>query len=263
MASIIDTRPFANIARDFNPSGGSVFPIQGMLHKTSRIPSLYHICRRWPSQPLCAPCVERFAQPTLRCRTCALTLSSATHTTSCKNCVEHPNPLDACVAAVSYTFPWSDCIARFKFQADPSLARALAHLMRHAPWVEPALDEVHLVVPMPLSIARLRERGYNQALELARHLAPHKAHAYTLLRRGDSAHQVGASRQDRLAHVHDAFWVAPDRVSAVRGQRVVLVDDVMTTGASMYEAARTLRAAGAAHITGLVLARTESREAQD
>jgi predicted amidophosphoribosyltransferase len=61
--------------------------------------------------------------------------------------------------------------------------------------------------------------------------------------------------------VHDAFWVAPERVSAVRGQRVVLVDDVMTTGASMYEAAQALQAAGAAHITGLVLARTEEREA--
>jgi ComF family protein len=161
---------------------------------------------------------------------------------------------------VSYAFPWSNCIARFKFQADPSLARALAHLMRHSPWVEPALEATNLVVPMPLTATRLRERGFNQALELARHLAPHKTHAHTLLRRGDSAHQVGASRSERLAHVSDAFWVTPERVSAVRDQRVVLVDDVMTTGASMYEAALALRAAGAVHITGLVLARTEQRE---
>jgi ComF family protein len=165
------------------------------------------------------------------------------------------------VAAVSYTFPWAGCIARFKFQADPSLARALTNLMRHAPWVEPALDAATWVVPMPLSPARLRERGFNQALELARHLTPHKTHAHTLLRHGDSAHQVGASQQERLDHVRGAFWVAPERVSAIRGQRVVLVDDVMTTGASMYEAARALRAVGAAHITGLVLARTEEREA--
>jgi ComF family protein len=163
------------------------------------------------------------------------------------------------VAAVSYAFPWADCIARFKFQADPSLARALAHLMRHAPWVEPALDAAHLVVPMPLTAARLRERGYNQALELAKHLAPNKTHTHTLQRSGDSAHQVGASREERLDHVRDAFWIAPDRVLAVRGQRIVLVDDVMTTGASLYEAARALRAAGAAHITGMVLARTETR----
>ena len=114
---------------------------------------------------------------------------------------------------------------------------------------------------MPLSPLRLRERGFNQTLELARHLAPQKTHAHTLLRRGHGAHQVGASRQDRLDHVHGAFWVEPERISALRGQRVVLVDDVMTTGASIYEAARALRAAGAAHITGLVLARTEEQEA--
>jgi len=254
MAPIIDTAPFTNIALRFNPNPGNVFPMRGML----RLPSLCHICRRWPSQPLCASCVERFAQPTQRCPTCALTLS---HKSICRNCAEHPSPLDACVAAVSYTFPWADCIARFKFQADPSLARALAHLMRHAPWVEPALDAATLVMPMPLTPTRLRERGFNQALELARHLAPHKTNAHTLLRRGDSAHQVGASRTERLAHVRDAFWVVPERLSAVRGQHVVLVDDVMTTGASMYEAARALRVAGAAHITGLVLARTEEREA--
>ena len=233
-----------------------------------RLPSVCHICRRWPSQPLCAPCVERFAQPALRCPTCALTLTLAladgtSLASHCRNCAQHPSPLDACVAAVSYTFPWSGCIARFKFQADPSLARALAQLMRHAPWVEPALEATHLVVPMPLSPTRLRERGFNQALELARHLAPHKTHAHTLLRRGDSAHQVGASRPERLAHVRDAFWIAPEQMSAVRGQRVVLVDDVMTTGASMYEAALTLRTAGAAHITGLVLARTEQSDAPD
>lgn len=224
------------------------------------LPSVCHICRRWPSQPLCASCVERFAQPALRCPTCALTFDLAGNSPwarHCRHCAQHPSPLDACVAALSYTFPWAGCIARFKFQADPSLARALAHLMRHAPWVEPALDTATLVVPMPLSPTRLRERGFNQALELARHLTAHKTHAHTLLRRGEIAHQVGASRQERLDHVRDVFWLAPERVSAMRGQRVVLVDDVMTTGASMYEAARTLRTAGATHITGLVLARTE------
>jgi ComF family protein len=243
--------------------------MRGMLKLSHLLPSLCHICHRWPSQPLCTPCVERFAQPTQRCPTCALTLKPAlphahnTRTAICHNCAQHPSPLDACVAAVSYTFPWAGFIARFKFQTDPSLARALAHLMRHAPWVEPALDAATLVVPMPLAPTRLRERGFNQALELARHLAPHKTHAHTLLRRGDSTHQVGASRQERLEHVRDAFWVSPERVSAVQGQRVVLVDDVMTTGASMYEAAHALRVAGAAHITGLVLARTESHNQFD
>lgn len=178
----------------------------------------------------------------------------------CINCAIHPSPLNACVAAVSYAFPWSDCIARFKFQAEPGLARALANLMRHAPWVEPYLESADVVVPMPLSLFRLRERGFNQALALARHLAPHKANAHVLLRSEAHAeqHQVGASREERLDHVRGAFWIAPNHVAAVRDRRVVLLDDVMTTGASLNEAARALRAAGALHITGMVLARTET-----
>lgn len=197
-----------------------------------------------------------FAQPQKRCPTCALKLTQ----TDCGNCAKNPPPLDACVAAVSYTFPWSECIARFKFQADPGLGRSLAEVMRHAPWVEPALENADAVIAMPLSAQRLRERGFNQAFELARHLAPEKADAHTLRRATDSAHQVGAERDARFDNVRDAFWVDPLRLSRVQGLRLVLLDDVMTTGASMFEAARTLRTAGAAHITGMVLARTESRE---
>jgi ComF family protein len=166
--------------------------------------------------------------------------------------------LDACLAAVSYQFPWTDCVAKFKFRADPGLARALADLMRHAPWVEPALERASRVVVMPLSRARLRERGFNQAFELARHLAPDKADAQTLQRTEAGVHQVGASREDRIANVRDAFWVDPNRLRHVRDQRLVLIDDVITTGASLYEAARALKTAGATHVTGLVFARTEA-----
>jgi ComF family protein len=197
-----------------------------------------------------------FAQPQSRCPTCALKLEDG----RCSHCAQNPPPLDACVAAVSYTFPWSECIARFKFQADPGLGRSLAEVMRHAPWVEPALDHADAVIALPLSAPRLRERGFNQAFELARHLAPEKADAHTLRRATESTHQVGAERDARFDNVRDAFWVDPMRLNRVQGQRLVLLDDVMTTGATLFEAARTLRAAGAAHITGMVLARTESRE---
>ena len=222
------------------------------------LPSLCHICHRWPSlpfdAPLCEPCITTFAQPVPRCPTCALHLQRL----PCANCQQHPSPLHQCLAAVSYDFPWSQCIAQFKFQADPGLARALAQLMRHTPWAEPALDAAHSVIPIPLSPARLRERGFNQALELARHLAPRKTLATALQRQDLDAHQVGASREERLAQAAHAFWVNPAHVATLRGQQVVLVDDVMTTGATLYAAARALQAAGVARVTGLVLARTEA-----
>ena len=230
--------------------------MQGMFRLRLNVPSLCHICRRWPSMSLCEPCITAFAQPVPRCPTCALHLQRL----PCGNCQHTPSPLHQCLAAVSYDFPWSQCIVRFKFQADPGLAKALAELMRHAPWVEPALDAAHCVIPIPLSATRLRERGFNQALELTRRLAPDKTCATALQRQERGAHQVGASRQDRLMQAAQAFWVNPTHTAHLRGQQVVLVDDVMTTGATLYAAARALKAAGVAKVTGLVFARAEAHE---
>ncbi len=218
------------------------------------LPSQCAVCRAWPSQPVCGACVARFAQPVTRCRTCALALPEGV--SQCGACLLLPPPLDACFAAVAYDYPWSMCIARYKFQQQVGWAATLADVMRHAPWVEPALEGCDTVLPMPLSPQRLRERGFNQALELARHLAPHKTDAHLLLRTRHTAPQPSLKRADRLRNVKGAFAVEPLRAAALKGQRVVLVDDVMTSGASLFAAAAVLRQAGAAHITALVVART-------
>lgn len=168
-----------------------------------------------------------------------------------------PPPLDACLAAVSYAFPWSDLITHYKFNNQPGWAASFALLLRSTPWVEPALERADVLVPMPLSRQRLLERGFNQALELARHLAPEKADPDLLLRIKDTAAQSSLKRADRLRNVAGAFCVDPHRVSAVRGKQMVLLDDVMTSGASLFAAAQALREAGAASVTGMVLARTE------
>ena len=221
-----------------------------------RLPSICHICEAWPSAALCDACVQQFGQPIARCHTCALPATAS----RCFPCYYEPPPLDQCLTAVTYGHPWSDCIAKFKFHGDVGLARQLAQLMRNAPWVEPALELADSVIAMPMSASRLRERGFNQAYELAKHLAPQKADAKSLLRLEHAAHQVGATRAERLAQARNTFWIAPNRIPSLQGQRVVLLDDVMTTGATMFEAARTLRKAGVAHITGLVFARAQLAE---
>jgi ComF family protein len=226
--------------------------LQRLLHHT---PSQCAVCHTWPAQPVCDACVERFAQPVARCSTCAVPL--AIGTAQCGACVRDPPPLDACVAAVGYEFPWSRLVVEFKFHSQPGWAASLATLMRSAPWVEPALDAADIVVPMPLSHARLQARGFNQALELARNLAPGKTDAALLLRIQDTAPQTALRRAERLANVRHAFALEPWRAAETAGKRLVLVDDVMTSGASLYAAARVLRAAGASHVTGLVLARAD------
>ena len=225
-----------------------------MARACARLPAQCAVCRAWPAQPVCEACVVRFAQPVPRCPTCALPVPAPAR--PCGECLTAPPPLDACLAAVSYAYPWPDCVARFKFEGQPGWARTLATVLRSAPWVEPALEQADLVLPMPLAPARLRQRGFNQALELARQLAPDKTDATLLLRLRDTQPQTALQRGERRRNVRGAFAADPLQAARLRGRRVVLVDDVMTSGASLFEAALALRGAGAAHLTGLVLART-------
>jgi ComF family protein len=218
------------------------------------LPGQCAVCRAWPAQPVCEGCVGRFAQPRSRCRRCAIPVPAAV--TECGRCLAAPPPLDACHAALPYEYPWSALIGHYKFNGYPGWARSFATLMRSAPWVEPALDQADLVLPMPLSTQRLAERGFNQALLLARALAPRKTDASLLLRVRHTPAQSALDRKERLANVQGAFAADPLRAPRLRGRSVVLVDDVMTSGASVFSAAAALRQAGAAAVTALVLART-------
>jgi ComF family protein len=221
----------------------------------SRLPSQCQVCHSWPANTVCDDCVSQFAQPHPRCQTCALPVPQGMP--HCGACLKQAPPLDKCLAAVAYAYPWSSLMADFKFRDQTGLTQVFASLLKATPWVEPALDGADLVLAMPLSSAKLMQRGYNQALLLARALTPAKVQTDILLRIQDTPAQHTLKRAQRLSALDHAFAVDPLRTSAVQGARVVLVDDVMTTGASLYAAARVLRAAGASHITGLVFARTE------
>lgn len=223
------------------------------------LPSRCAICQSWPQSPLCEACISRFAQPQPRCPCCALPLPQPAR--RCGACLKTPPPLDLCLTATAYAWPWVDLIARYKFQQEPGWAEPLATLMLSTPLAEDALDEADWVLPIPLSVQRLAERGYNQSWLLARQLSPQKADARLLLRTRDTPSQRTLPRTERLANLVGAFAVEPLRAAQVRGKKVVLIDDVMTSGASLHTAARMLREAGAAQVSALVLARTEAGRA--
>jgi ComF family protein len=157
---------------------------------------------------------------------------------------------------VDYAWPWRDLVARFKFRQQPGWDRQLAWLMRSATGAEDALHDADGVLPMPLSRERLAERGYNQSWLLARRLAPDKADPLLLLRIRHTPAQRTLPRSGRLANLQGAFAVNPLRAGEVRGRRLLLVDDVMTSGASLHTAAQVLLQAGATQVIALVLART-------
>ena len=165
-----------------------------------------------------------------------------------------------------YGFPWDRLVARLKFQGQPEIAGVLAGVMAqrltqmqtHEAPHPTAAAPADLVLPVPLSPARLAERGYNQAWELARRLAALRglpAHPRSLHRLRDTPHQVGLSRAERQRNLGDSMWVDPQAV-ALSGRHLALVDDVMTTGGTAAACTQALLAAGAASVQVWVLART-------
>ena len=228
------------------------------------LPRPCEVCGHWTATGLCGFCDARFIQQQpLRCPTCALAQPDGL---VCGACLHEPPPYTRCVALADYGFPWDRLIAQFKFQDRPERARLLAQALHQAvlragppglPGV--ATSPVDFVLPVPLSEARLAERGYNQAWELARRVAALQglpARAHWLQRLRDTPHQVGLSRTDRQRNLLNAMWVTPTGATGLAGRSVALVDDVMTTGVTVAAATLALRAAGADSVQVWVLART-------
>jgi ComF family protein len=176
----------------------------------------------------------------------------------CGACIVKPPPLDECLAAVPYEYPWSECIASYKFGNNPAWASTFALLLKSAPSIEHAIDNADVITPVPLSTARLQHRGYNQALEICKHLNRKKTDATLLLRIKETLTQSSLSKSERLKNVKAAFAVEPLRAKELLNKRILLVDDVMTSGATLFAAAAALRQVGAAHITAVVFARTDT-----
>ncbi len=224
------------------------------------VPGQCALCHAWPAQPLCQACCARFAAERPRCRTCACALPQGV--AQCGACLRQPPPLDACIAAVDYGYPWADIVTQLKFRGQLGWAAPLARLMQAAPGAAALLAQADVLLPVPLSRERLRQRGYNQAWQLARHLERGPAarlRADVLLRLHDTPAQSGLTRAERLRNLRGAFVPDPLAAPALAGRRIVLIDDVMTTGATLHAAALALRAAGAARVDALVLARTPDR----
>ena len=177
----------------------------------------------------------------------------------CGACLTDSPPYARTLAAVDYGHPWDGLITHFKFHAAldlaPALAERMLHALRGSAWAMPTL-----LLPIPLNAARLRERGYNQAWELTKRLGAAlpgaMPDATLLLRVKDTPHQLAFPPEQRAGNVRAAFAIEPKRCGELRGHHVTLVDDVMTTGATVAEAVRTLLQAGAGEVDVWVLART-------
>lgn len=200
-------------------------------------------------------CLALYAAKRMRCRRCGLRLASDRPV--CGRCLTVPPPLAATHAAVDYAFPWEELLQRYKFHAALELEAALTSLLLHT--VQSDAERPDLLLALPMTDRHLRERGYNQSQLMARRLGRElrlPSPDGLLLKLRETAQQSHLTLPERAANVQGVFAVEPLRQSELAGRSVALVDDVMTSGATLFEAARVLRAAGASSVQAWVLART-------
>ena len=172
----------------------------------------------------------------------------------CGQCLAHPPPFDATIAACAYAFPVDRLVHAFKYQGRLALAAwcadAILAARRRCSSVAPAC-----LVALPLSEERQRERGCNQAAEIARAVAAKSRIPLMTVgvrRTRTTPPQAALPWSERARNVRGAFACDAD----LTGLGVAVVDDVMTTGATLAEVARTLKAAGASRVEAWVVART-------
>ena len=207
------------------------------------------LCGISSEEDLCHPCRNSLPQlPLNHCRICLLPLMT---TGICGSCLANPPAYTQSIAALHYTFPVDALIHSLKYQANLAIAPVLANLLIAKINAEKLPD---VIVPMPLHPERLRERGFNQALEISRLIA--KKYNITLLldacvRTRNTPSQATLSWKARQKNIRKAFNCDLD----LSGKQVAILDDVMTTGATLNELAKVIRQRGAKTVTGWVVAR--------
>lgn len=228
------------------------FPIQCVVCGCSLSDDLMpHFCTNcWstlrPMPPArCARCDRPFVSP-------VATTYSPRHV--CPPCTQHPPSYTRAWTLYPYTPPLQDAIRLLKYEGKVSLARPLAKLMINS---LPRLDAIDLIIPVPLHHERLCQREFNQALLLADQIGRHLniSLSYSnLVRTTSTPPQTSLSRKSRLKNLRHAFVVR--HPAQLMNKRILLIDDVFTTGTTVNECAKTLRRSGSADVFVITLART-------
>lgn len=225
------------------------------------LPSSCALCGGTCHGVVCPPCHGEHVAPRMRrCRRCANPLGvDGDGRIECATCLAEGRAFDATMAATGYAAPLDQLVLQLKFSGRLALAPWFAQMIADTVRAERQFVLPNVLCPVPLGRQRLVERGFNQALEIARPLSallgiplrPRLA-----IRALETQAQSGVAPAQRRRNMRNAFIVSPEALAIVRGQHIGIVDDVMTSGHTLDELAATFKRFGAARVSNLVFART-------
>lgn len=205
---------------------------------------------------LCQACLNDLPWlPANSCPQCGLSSSGQV----CGSCLSTPPFFDTTHAVFLYQYPIDAMIQRYKYGNTLSLSHTFGQLLSEKISLISSCKDIDLIIPMPMHPTRLKQRGFNQALEIAKILdkalnqnAKTKLDYKCTTRQTLTPPQASLPLKERVKNIKGAFKVNVN----LSGKRIAIVDDVMTTGASLNELAKTLKQAGATHVECWVIART-------
>jgi len=201
---------------------------------------------------ICQPCLHDLPwHGAPQCPQCAL----PTDGNICGSCLNSPPDFDATHALFTYDYPVDGLLQHYKYKETLHLANTFSALMASKQSLHTPQKPIDLIIPMPMHAKRLKERGFNQALEIARLVSKQlkiKLDYTTCQRTKYTPPQASLHLKERFKNICGAF----DCLQKLPDLRIAIVDDVMTTGASLNELAKTLKQAGATHVECWVIART-------
>ena len=206
-----------------------------------------------PRTDLCAACEAELPENLYSCRVCAQPLQPGTIDMTCGACLKRWPSFDTAIGVYRYGYPVDHLVHSLKYGGALAPGRVLAGLLALRV-ADAGVQLPSLLIPVPLSASRFRRRGYNQAIELARHLRKHLGVAVCtdlVTRIRDTPEQAGLNRKQRRRNLRGAFAVS----RRIPGAHVAIVDDVVTTGSTANELAKVLKRAGATRVDVWAVAR--------
>lgn len=228
-----------------------------LLHTSTRpllqqiLPTVCLLCgyRTSTLRSLCGPCYNDLPILSQSCRQCAQKLQGKMHASRCGYCQKHPPAFSHTFALFPYQGPVVSLITQLKFRHELSHANLLGELLaEHAmrDWYQ-ALPLPDVILPVPIHAKRLRERGFNQAVEIGRPLSKYLGIPLDIIgasRHRETAAQSGLTATERRHNVTNAFTITSDYT----GLTVAILDDVITTGHTIRAFSKAVKAAGAADV---------------